>query len=456
MHTDVLDNGDTHPVYSFMTEYGFIDPKISLYDICEMGWKNRLDSNHPIHAIARRNFNVFRKMLSLQLEIFYRNKMMCCIGRLEENTTASLFTPGIPLSSIEATTVIYMGAGRSEGSITDPKNAFTLAKRVDHKMIHQMVLLTPNKKRRRNMLFSSEKHFSEKIICTSGGIQELEADQYRFTRQMKNRKPLYTSFTASSLLASIIYVIRDVIVHPLEFLYNMFLTAHASDVLYSLFDRVSDRSIETEEMFMLAHAFFRYCVNVFDPDEVYPDRLRRFQTFAKPAMEATLTASFILLCQDNRRYRELHDAIRIHECFWVENLTQWIEMEVSGGLVFFSDLLLRDRLGREKYLSSMINNSIWMPDSCYFMLKLNVLDVGHILKMIRPTSLMNSISSRPLDVNVSEGMAIPDYSSDRYQESSLKSMLEIIDYCKQCSLFVRTNYPNVCMDENYLYKIDVS
>ncbi|MBS1586380.1 MAG: hypothetical protein JSS82_12625 [Bacteroidetes bacterium] len=443
----------THYFCVKTTDIFFMDDDLdlSMSDMSMLCWEQRMNNEHPIHAEARFKFRDPRDMMGLFLEVLQKNRMLYCAAYKGGDTFWGMVHS--KHTTWDDRNVIYDHIGNwaylrsSLSGLSDD-----LAQR--SKWNKDMFILAPNADRRKNFRISSA-DFSEKIISTTGHA-DISSFVYTPNRRLHSY-PLFFNMDRNDIMVVIMWLFRKVMIHPIISM-NVLLNESAqpgnrplndTDLGFgemhfqSLVDLMQDTSSGTRDLIAMAYVFFRYNLRSFSTAETFDEReFLQIQNYVSNSLCEPLTQLLNIHCSPL-----LRKTVRVHGCFWVEDLYRWVKLEQKGVVSAFVQAHGTRRIPIQPLSSFFIGDeTIGEEREKFYHLKLNVMNVAKFFRMLYPEDeylykLKNFSDVR--GIIFQEGMPLPWYTEPYYESSSPSFMEEIHNYCAKCRQFVLDHYPNV-------------
>ncbi|MBS1583963.1 MAG: hypothetical protein JSS82_00235 [Bacteroidetes bacterium] len=222
-------------------------------------------------------------------------------------------------------------------------------------------------------------------------------------------------FHVSDIFTLLIWVLRSVIQHPMG-------------VITLLTDGSINPRIYLRRMLTLQ--------NHEDPDFLEEKKeffglvnlARKFITndelvaMVNRTLNARLVAGLLYLLVPNYNYIEIHDIVRIHKSFWIENLQEWLNVE--------------DQLGLFPNINDVISALFDTERKRYYGLVLPDFNVFSFLCGIKVRSLgeneyMFSDEEKGWIIHsFALGLEVPHFTGDRYRRTTYKEWKKITDLCQ--------------------------
>ncbi|MBS1583966.1 MAG: hypothetical protein JSS82_00250 [Bacteroidetes bacterium] len=252
------------------------------------------------------------------------------------------------------------------------------------------------------------------------------------------------------LMLIFLRVVSDVIDHPIDVLRELFIyDTPKIPYLSRLYDRLSEKNDMLTELFSTVFVMTEFFLrretmtqqsaagNLFRQSE-----LSRYTGNLVSACIRSLTHGLRMLLCENELGLNAHDLLRHHDCFWVNKLIPWIEVEEDYRRRFLENL--NDRVLFTYFINEAIIETVRSLDS-FFLLRLVGLDVHGLARRMKgrshptePFLSRQALTGGPLALT--GGFEIPDYRDPSlYSVTDAAFINRIRAYCESILAQIATH-----------------
>ncbi|MBS1583945.1 MAG: hypothetical protein JSS82_00145 [Bacteroidetes bacterium] len=312
-----------------------------------------------------------------------------------------------------------------------------------------LIVLAPDKNRPPVVLYNHSARFDYKVL----GYMETEV---MLNWSIMNYLYAHVYNADYRTLAHVwLWLIRSTGVCPTELYYRLYTDRHFEELMAELFLEVRNASSEVADIFAvmyvmrhyyLAPKTFRHRVSRRDPpDSVYlAPEVARCMGMLVQGIQILLCRARDDLARETATY--IHDFVKIHRLFWVEDLISWIDLEEG---------ILRDPKmpgAKRMLLSRLILGEFreMAETGLFFDLKLDVINVSRL--MTASGVVWTPMSTRSLLYRGSPGVPVLEARADlsNMTETSSETMDDEVEYSREMYDFAMENIGRVWFDSSHI------
>lgn len=399
-----------------------------VYDTALLCWNNRNDPSHNACVAAQEMFARNAENIGiLMMMVLKKNHMLFVLGK--KSGVVRMIT-AIPKNAHVRNN--FNNTITVSGTL-DNEEKWRWNELINHQ---GLLILSPDRRRSNDIHDPFNGGFSGRIVGAAGSERVFIKEEFVSINSMDTYTLCETVIHLSTIYQMFLWVARDVIFHPIVCLYMVLHEVeHRKRYLNTLFDDLNDTSEETQDIFAL---FYIFCVH----GHLERTAKTNFLSFSIVATEQLFGTFDLLICHGIIE-TAVHDAVQVHRYFWVEHLLLWAQKEADDQLSLVSDVLIRYPKIRDTFITSIFRREYCKKKGEYYRLKLDVMDIGKLARLARPT-LYDRIPQCSPDIEFVGGFALPYYTEESDNRTDSKLMNQIKEYCVQVYEFVKLHHPDVC------------